>query len=355
MDENDSTNRFEKDDNLEKLGEFGLIERIAQITKSISNAGKRGSTRSTGIGDDCAVIHNDSKQATLITTDMLLEGRHFNRSWISPKDLGYKSLAVNLSDISAMGGKPQYALLSIGLSSDIKPDWLNEFFGETARLCKEHNIELIGGDTVKSSKIVINYTVLGSIEEKKVLLRSGAKPGDKIGLIGNIGEAGAGLRLLKESHDLDLPLHRHLINSHNRPPIFIGEANFLADKGFVQSMIDVSDGIRSDAHHIAKQSGVTLTIETDVLPFSEQLEEACRKFSWDVHELALTEGEDYALLFTFESENEKSLEQNFRKSFPNTDFSVIGSVEKGDADVRFLNHGRPMEIRDHGFDQFKSE
>ena len=342
--------RFDKDETPQKLGEFGLIERIARM------AGSHRSEDATGIGDDCAMIQNVTEQkALLLTTDMLLEGRHFNRNWITAEDLGYKSLAVNLSDISAMGGRPRYALLSIGLPPDTAPEWLNGFFGETSRLCKKHGVELIGGDTVKSSSIVVNYTVLGLIEEEKVLWRSGAVPGDKIGLIGITGEAGAGLRLLKESHAPDLPLHRHLIRAHNRPPIHVGEAIHLAESGAVHAMIDVSDGIESDAGHIAKQSGVNLTIETDMLPVSDQLAEVCRNFSWPLEEITLAAGEDYALLFTFDANKEDFLKQSFSRLFPETHFSVIGQISEGDAAVRFLKDGKPYELRNYGFDQFKSE
>ncbi|PWN06490.1 thiamine-phosphate kinase [Rhodohalobacter mucosus] len=343
-------NWFDEEESPEELGEFGLIERIARLTGS-------GNTHdSMGIGDDCAVIRNTSNGfATLITTDMLVEGRHFKRNWISAEDLGYTSLAVNISDISAMGGKPRYALLSIGLPGNTDPDWLNGFFGGIKGLCDTHGMKLIGGDTVKSNSVIVNFTVLGSIPEKNILLRSGAKPGDKLGLIGRVGDSGAGLRLLKQSSSPDLPLHRHLISAHNRPTIYVREAIFLAESGFVHSMIDVSDGIRSDAAHIAKQSGAKLTIHTDRLPVSDVLAEVCNAFSWSPEEIALTAGEDYALLFSFHSDREENLKRSFQNSFPDTPFSVIGSVSDGNAGVRFLKNGRNFDPGAHGFDQFKSD
>jgi len=344
-------NVFDEHETLKQLGEFGLIERIAGLFEPASDK------EFTGIGDDCAVLRNDSGRSTLITTDMLLQGRHFRREWSSANDLGYKSLAVNLSDISAMGGTPRYALLSIGLPLDIAPAWIDGFLNETRRLCETHGVKLIGGDTSKSGSLIISYTVLGFIEDKKILWRSSAKAGDKIGLIGKVGESGAGLRLLEGSHNKEIPTHRYLIEAHNRPRLYVDEARFLADSGFVHAMIDLSDGIQSDAGHIAKRSGVTLIIDTNLLPINDTLTDVCDTFSWSAEEIALTSGEDYALMFTFDREKENTLKNQLRESFPDTCFTVIGKVKEGDgnADVRFLKNGETFELQQHGFDQFKTD
>jgi len=344
-------NKFDEHETLKQLGEFGLIEKIAGLFEP-------GSEKEfSGIGDDCAVLRSDSGRSTLITTDMLLQGRHFRREWSSAGDLGYKSLAVNLSDISAMGGTPRYALLSIGLPADIAPAWLDDFLNETHSLCETHGIKLIGGDTSKSNSLIISYTVLGFIEDEKILWRSAAKAGDKIGLIGKVGESGAGLRLLEGSYNTEIPTHKYLIEAHNRPRIYVDEARFLANSGFVHAMIDLSDGIQSDAGHIAKRSGVTLTIDTDQLPISDTLTDVCDTFSWSAIEIALTGGEDYALMFTFDREKEDTLRNQLRESFPDTGFTVIGEVkeEDGNADVRFLKNGETIELQHHGFDQFKTD
>ncbi len=340
---------FKENESLEALGEFGLIERISGLFSSNEN------NDFTGIGDDCAVIKNDHGKSLLITTDMLLEGRHFRRDWISPADLGYKSLAVNLSDVSAMGGVPRYAFLSIGLPPDTSPEWLNSFFDNASSLCEAHGVNLAGGDTAQSNFIIINYTVLGYADDDKILYRSSAKPGDKIGLIGNVGESGAGLRLLEKSYNRQIPSHKHLIKAHNRPRVYINEAEFLAEIGYVHSMIDLSDGIQSDATHIAEQSRVTLSIDTGCLNLSEPFTEVCKRYSWLQEEVALTAGEDYALLFTFDSNKEDDLQRQLYESFPETAFSVIGDVEEGDAEVLFIKNGIRLELQRHGFDQFKSE
>lgn len=346
---NHGMNIFEENESPEDLGEFGLIERIADLFKSNHDHSF------TGIGDDCAVIRNEPCQSLLITTDMMLEDRHFRREWISAEDLGYKSLAVNLSDISAMGSKPRYALMSIGIPPDTSSNWLDGFFRGVKQLCDAHDVKLIGGDTAKSSSVNINYTVLGFSDDDKILLRSAAKSGDKIGLIGKMGESGAGLKLLKGLYDREKESHKHLIKAHNRPELYINEAKFLADTESVRAMIDLSDGIQSDAGHIAKQSGVSLSINADRLPLGKQLIEVCNKYSWNAEEMALTAGEDYSLLFTFDSKKEDFLKRQFSDSFPETVFSVIGDVNEGGSDVLFFKNGKKLELHKHGFDQFKSD
>jgi len=342
-------NLFDEHETPEELGEFGLIERIAGLFN------QNNDPDFSGIGDDCAAIRLNSSRTLLVTTDMMLEERHFRREWISARDLGYKSLAVNLSDISAMGGTPRYAFLSIGLPPDSSPDWLDGFFHSASSLCEAHGVQLAGGDTAKSRSIIINYTVLGFIDDGKILRRSSAKPGDKIGLVGKVGESGAGYKLLRESIDTENPAHSELIKAHNRPTLFIKEAGFLAESGYVRAMIDLSDGIQSDAQHIAKQSGVALSIDVNKLPISKSLTEVCKKFFWPMEEIALTAGEDYSLLFTFDGKKKDILKQRFSESFSGTDFSVIGEVKEGDAGVRFFKNGEPFELQQHGFDQFKTD
>lgn len=340
---------FKRFESLSELGEFGLIDQIAGLF------GEGRAEDTTGIGDDCAVLPYKNGQSLLITTDMLIEDRHFRHGWISSEDLGYKSLAVNLSDISAMGGKPLYAFLSIGLPDDLTLDWVERFFRGTRELSETHGVKLLGGDTTKSpGQMVINYTVLGTMAEESVLWRSSAKPGDQVAVLGKLGESGAGLKLLMENKTSYSSAAQKLINSHNHPQLYVGEAQFLASFPAVHSMIDLSDGIQSDAGHIAKKSGVSLQVDADRIPITSDLKQVCESYNWDPLELALASGEDYGLLFTFDETNAGSMLDEFKQNF-NVEFTIIGEVKEGAPELNLLKDGAVFDIGKKGFDHFKNE
>lgn len=339
---------FKNGESLSELGEFGLIDQIAQLF------GKRGDEGETGIGDDCAVIPYKDDLSLLITTDMLIEDRHFRRDWISAEDLGYKSLAVNLSDISAMGGKPLHAFLSIGLPEDLSLVWVEDFFRGTHDLANAHNVKLMGGDTTKSPcPMVINYTILGEIKTENVLWRSAAEPGDQMAVLGNLGESGAGLKLLLEQKPPYSSDEQKLIDAHHRPRLFVDEAQFLAEPKGVHAMIDLSDGLLSDGGHIAKESVVTLELESEKITITQPLQNVCEKHSWNPLELALASGEDYGLLFTIDGERAEALNRDFKATFGYS-FSIIGEVKSGLAELKLLKNGNPLDLGKSGFDHFKS-
>lgn len=340
---------FKGFETLSELGEFGLIDQIAGLF------GEGHVEDTIGIGDDCAVLPYKDGQSLLITTDMLIEDRHFRHSWISAEDLGYKSLAVNLSDISAMGGKPLYAFLSIGLPDDLTLDWVELFFRGTRELSETHGVKLLGGDTTKSpGPMVINYTVIGAMAEESVLWRSSAKPGDQIAVLGKLGESGAGLKLLNENKSTYRSLEQAMIKSHSRPQLYVEESQFLASNSAVHAMIDLSDGIQSDAGHIAQKSGAAMLVEADRIPITSNLKQVCESYNWDPLELALSSGEDYGLLFTFDEANAGRLLDEFKQKF-NIEFTIIGEVKDGSPELKLLKDGDAFDIGKKGFDHFKSE
>ena len=264
-----------------------------------------------GIGDDCAVIGD-----TLVTTDLLAEGVHFLLDGISPFDLGYKSAAVNISDIAAMGGLPKYAFLSIALPT-VNDGWLAAFSDGFASCCHRYGVTLLGGDTSASAGgIFINVTLMGECPHGTALLRSGARPGDLICVTGTLGDSAAGLRLIQEmadqvGHDENVLLHRHC---HPEPRVDEGIA--LRNCPGVHSMMDISDGIAADLPHILEASGVGATVDFATLPLSEELRRLCASRSWDPVDLALCGGEDYELLFTIAPGTQ-----------PPVPCTVIGSIE----------------------------
>lgn len=284
----------------------------------------------TGIGDDCAIIPRGDGLETLVTKDMLVEGVHFLLDRISAYDLGWKSAAVNISDIAAMGGTPVASFLSLALPSALIADgpWLNEFIRGYRDLSTCFSCPLLGGDTTSSPDgLCIDVTVLGSAPAGHSVKRSGALDGDLVCVSGYLGDSGAGLKLLLGSApsasracaevgdcgsaggcDED-SVSDYLIGKHCRPVPRVEAGLALAGISGVHSMMDISDGIASDLRHILRASGLSAFVECASLPFSKELLAVSKLHDWDPLELALTSGEDYELLFTISPESLGQVEQ----------------------------------------------
>lgn len=277
-------------------GEFELIGRISAAVKVPQGT--------VGIGDDCAVIPQAEGLDTLVTTDLLVEDRHFLLDGIAAYDLGWKSAAVNISDIAAMGGRPESAFLSIALPSGLADReaggerWMDAFIRGFGELCAKHGVALLGGDTSASpDKLFINVTVLGSCPHGSALQRSGASPGDLVCVTGPLGDSGAGLKLILEGAASDTD-EKTLLSRHYRPEPRVAEGLALRQVPGVHAMMDISDGIASDLGHILDASGVGATVDTAALPLSPELQAVCQARGWDAVELAVGGGEDYELLLT---------------------------------------------------------
>ena len=284
----------------------------------------------TGIGDDCAIIPRWDGLETLVTKDMLVEGVHFLLDRISAYDLGWKSAAVNISDIAAMGGTPVASFLSLALPSALIADgpWLNEFIRGYRDLSSRFSCPLLGGDTTSSSDgLCIDVTVLGSAPAGHSVKRSGALDGDLVCVSGFLGDSGAGLKLLLDTAP-SAPqacagvadgesagvadggsAGAYLIGKHCRPVPRVEAGLALASISGVHSMMDISDGIASDLRHILRASGLSALVECASLPFSKELLAVSKLHDWDPLELALTSGEDYELLFTISPESLGQVEQ----------------------------------------------
>ena len=276
----------------------------------------------TGIGDDCAIIPRGDGLETLVTKDMLVEGVHFLLERISAYDLGWKSAAVNISDIAAMGGTPVASFLSLALPSALIADgpWLNEFIRGYRDLSTRFSCPLLGGDTTSSPDgLCIDVTVLGSAPAGHSVKRSGALDGDLVCVSGFLGDSGAGLKLLLGAAP---SLSRACAevadgesagvcdeDSHCRPVPRVEAGLALAGIPGVHSMMDISDGIASDLRHILRASGLSALVECASLPFSKELLAVSKLHDWDPLELALTSGEDYELLFTISPESLGQVEQ----------------------------------------------
>ncbi len=248
------------------------------------------------IGDDCAVLPYSDTQFMVITTDMLVGGVHFLQEGISPFELGAKSVAVNLSDLAAMGAQPLGVTLSMAIPSGVDDEYLREF----VRGVRNANVMMLGGDTTSSKDaFTISITALGLVEKEHLKLRSGAKVGDKIYVTAPLGDSGAGLHALLRGESSELA--KELIYAHHNPRAHLTEGVSLGSLPQVGAMMDISDGLASDLRHILRASNCSAIIDTERIPMSENLLNYCKEESLDPLRFALEGGEDYCLLFTASS------------------------------------------------------
>ncbi|MBN1153061.1 MAG: thiamine-phosphate kinase [Dehalococcoidia bacterium] len=326
------------------LGEFGLIGLIKDAVLSTRHMSSATSGRILiDIGDDAAAWTGSSK-VQLATTDSLIEDVHFRFAWCSWEDLGYKSLAVNLSDIAAMGGVPRFALVSLSCPPDIDSDAVMQYYAGMTHLAAEHGTVIIGGNLTSSPLVTSTVCLFGEAEQTDLLTRSAARPGDAIAVTGSLGGAAAALALLSGETDLTrvpVGLTRTLTHPHPR----VTESRMLVQEG-VHCAIDISDGLLSDLGHICECSNVSATIRADSLPL-------CPDYTGpaDSHiGFALNGGEDYELLFTCDAATVSRVAN--RLDCPVT---VVGEVtaSTGAASVVVLDsNGMPLPMRRVGWSHF---
>jgi thiamine-monophosphate kinase len=282
---------------------------------------------------------------------MLVEDIHFLRAKIPARDLGYKSLSVSLSDIAAMGGRPESAFLSLALPAEIRVEWLDAFFRGLKDLAAAERVRLLGGDTTKSPDlIIINIAVIGRADRERIKFRSGAKPGDLICVTGELGDSGGGLRLLLKDGPVDKD-ERYLVRKHNRPRPHLEEGAWLAGQDGITAMMDVSDGIDSDLRRIMERSRCGVVVDLERLPVSAPLRRTAEKRGWNVHEAAAAGGEDYCLLAAVRAERIKKIETGFRKRFCRS-LAVIGRVTERTTGLRYFAGRLPIKLGRRGFDHF---
>ena len=304
-----------------------------------------------GIGDDCAVLRKDNRNCFLVTTDLLVEGVHFDLAWHPPFLLGRKTGAVNLSDIAAMGGQPRFALLSMAFPGSA-PAWLGDFLAGFHEILQEYDTSLVGGDTVKSSKdLCMTVTIIGEAAKDSVRYRSGAVSGDLVFVSGPLGDAAAGLALCRAGLSRDKPgPWQQLLNAHLDPKPQVQLGRILAESGLVHAMMDISDGLATDLAHICKESGTGAEIFIENIPVSAQLKSAAGKMENQVLDWALKGGEDYQLLFIVLPEEEQKL-RNLVLEKEGREIFCIGKIINGRG--VFLADGRNrVEVSYQGYDHF---
>ena len=333
------------------LGEFGLIEHLTKNFE-IQNA-----STILSIGDDAAVIDHFGKQ-TVISSDMLVEGIHFDLMYTPLKHLGYKSVIVNLSDIYAMNATPTHITLNIAFSNRFSVEALNDFYEGVYAACEKYGVDLIGGDTSSSQKgFIISVTAIGEITPEKIVKRSGAKKGDLLCVSGDLGSAFLGLTLLEREKKIylehpevqpDLEGEQYIISRLLKPEARRETIEFFERSNILPtSMMDVSDGLSSETLHICKQSNVGCVLYEDKIPVNDQAKQYAYKLELDPTACALSGGEDYELVFTVP-------QSDYEKLVLNEQISVIGYITDIEEGAHIITKGGSTHVLTaQGWNAFK--
>ena len=334
-----------------ELGEFGLIEHLTKNFE-IQNV-----STVLGVGDDAAVIDHFGKQ-TVVTTDLLLEGIHFDLMYTPLKHLGYKSVMVNLSDIYAMNAQPTQITVSIGISNRVSMEALNEFYEGIYLACEKHGVDLIGGDTSTSQKgFIISITAIGEVAPDKYVKRSTAQKGDLICVTGDLGGAFLGLTLMEREKKIylenpqvqpDLENESYIVGRLLKPEARKDMIEFFEKNEITPTaMMDVSDGVSSEVMHLCKQSNLGCRIYEDKLPINDESRKAAYKFGLDPTVCALNGGEDYELIFTLKQEDHEKITFN-------EEISVIGYMTDLEEGCKLLTKGgNTFNITAQGWNAFQ--
>ena len=326
-------------------------ELIAAITRLLSGS-QPGVV--VGVGDDAAVIEPGRGQQVL-TTDLLIEGVHFERASISPRDLGAKAVTVNVSDIAAMGGSPRAALAGIGLAPDVEAAWVMELYGGMRDACAEYALSLVGGDTNRADLVVVSVTVVGEVSPGRAVTRSAARIGDAIVVTGALGAAAGGLALSRAqpaamTAALSSPWGRALLDALARPVARVGEGQTLAQSG-AHAMMDLSDGLAKDLSRLCLASGVGARIELVGVPVAEPLRAGAASLGVDPLELALGGGEDYELVATLDPTDAEAARRVLDERFGVT-LTTVGTIIEGEGLVAVGDDGRETPLGSKGWDHF---
>lgn len=336
---------------LNQLGEFGLIDHLTnKFQVKISSTIK-------GIGDDAAVLFVSDEESMLISTDLMIEGVHFNLMYMPLKHLGYKSVAVNVSDICAMNGVAEQITVSLAVSSRFPVEALEELYSGIRLACENYNIDLVGGDTSTSlTGLMISITAIGRAKTREIAYRSGAKENDLLVVTGDLGGAYIGLQVLEREKEVykanpsiqpDLDGHDYIIERQLKPEARKDIIGFLKVLDVVPtSMIDISDGLASEILHLCKSSNVGCHVYDEKIPIDAQTSMAAIDFNLDPNTCALNGGEDYELLFTI-------AQSDFDKIKGNPNMTVIGHMTDATDGIYYIDkNGSAIELTAQGWNHF---
>lgn len=333
---------------IKEIGESGLIQRIADHYRSSHPS------VISGIGDDAAVLKVSQQHNLLTTCDLLVEDIHFNLRHTDSYHLGKKALAVNLSDIAAMGGTPLFFLVSLAIPPHITVECIDDFYRGLLEMAGEFNTQLVGGDTNASpDKLMIDITLLGEAKPGTLLKRTGTQEGDSIFVTGTLGDSALGLFALQSGNPLNKSSSVHALTlKHISPYPRIKEGKAIAENQLASAMIDISDGLLSDLNQILIRNKVGATILTSLIPLSRDFQQFQMEQERNKIDFALTGGEDYELLFTSPPTNEKDLQQLSQKL--KVPITKIGDVNASGKLLVLDQNQKPFHTDDQGYDHFSS-
>lgn len=349
------------------MNEFDFINRLRHQVESRANSASslipHPSSLVRGIGDDAAVFSSVAGRDVVVTTDLLVEDVDFRRDTTQPDLLGHKALAVSLSDIAAMGARPRWALLSLGVPEPIwNSEFLDSFYSGFFELATRYGVTLVGGDVSRTlDKVVIDSIVIGESPKAGAIFRSGAQPGDQIFVTGFLGDAAAGLRLLErgarlqsapesfeseENHQLDYLLLRQL-----QPEPRVGWGILLGEQQAATAMIDISDGLSSDLNHLCSESKVGALVDSVSIPIDPLVKELAGRRALDPLMLALHGGEDFELLFTVKAE----MAANLPARVDGVSLTRIGEIKELSCGVRISEGSREWNLEPGGWEHFRDQ
>lgn len=331
---------------------------IASLRQRVTSSALKSESLIAGIGDDAAVFRSSAGKEIVITADLLVEDIDFRRTTTPPYLLGHKALAVSLSDIAAMGARPMWSLISIGVPEDVwQTDFVNRFYDGLLELANHFGVQLIGGDTSRTNEsVVIDSVVAGECAAGTAVMRSGAKPGDQIFVTGSLGAAAAGLRLIERGAHLadqnlgdeDSQKLDHVLIRQLRPEPRVGWGIVLGEERLATAMIDLSDGLSSDLNRLCAASEVGALIDSSMLPIDNRVVELCGRRALDPLQLALHGGEDFELLFTVKPADVVRLPRRV----DGVEIKRIGEITNSRDDVRISEGARIWDLKPGGWKHF---
>lgn len=337
---------------ISKLGEFGLIRHLTEKIKLVNPSSVKG------VGDDAAVLDFKDKQV-LVTTDLLLEGIHFDLMYVPLKHLGYKAAIVNFSDIYAMNGRPKQITVSLGISKRFTVENLEEIYSGILLACEKYGVDVVGGDTSASlTGLAISITCIGEAEKDKIVYRDGAKENDLICVSGNLGSAYMGLQLLEreklvfegqtKNAQPDFSGKEYILERQLKPEARKDIIEKLAEKGIKPtSMMDISDGLSSELMHICKQSNTGCRIYEDKIPINIQAVEMAEEMNFNIVTAALNGGEDYELLFTCSIDD-------YDKVVAMEDVGIVGHITKPELGLNLVGrNGEEISLKAQGWNSLE--